>query len=91
MDDQQLLQELENLAARLGIAVRYDEGDFKGGLCRIKSDRIIIIQKRLTVEGKVSALARELGTLDLSSIYILPKLRERIYNEAIDSERKATL
>ena len=91
MDDQKLLQELENLSARLGIAVRYDEGDFKSGMCRIKSERIIIIQKKLTVERKVSALARELSTLDLNSLYILPKLRERIYNEADAYEKNATV
>ncbi|KPK91981.1 hypothetical protein AMJ80_06965 [bacterium SM23_31] len=91
MDAQQLLQELENLAARLDIAVRYDDGDFKGGMCRIKSDRIIIINKKLTNEGKIAVLARELGTLDLSTIYILPKLRERIYKEAIASEGKTTV
>jgi len=81
MDNQQILQELEQLAARLNITVRYEEGDFNGGLCRIKSDQIIIINKKFPVEKRIAVLSRELSTLNLNVIYILPQLRELIFGE----------
>ena len=82
MEPQQLLDELENVATRLDIAVRYEEGDFNGGLCRVKSDNLIIINKNHSIDKKITTLARELSAMDLSTIYILPRLRERIYNES---------
>jgi hypothetical protein len=81
MDNQQILQELEQLAARLNITVRYEEGDFNGGLCRIKSDQVIIINKKFPVEKRIAVLSRELSTLNLNVIYILPQLRELIFGE----------
>jgi hypothetical protein len=81
MDNQQILQELEQLAARLNITVRYEEGDFNGGLCRIKSDQVIIINKKFPVEKRIAVLSRELSTLNLNIIYILPQLRELIFGE----------
>ena len=81
MNNQQILQELEQLAARLNITVRYEEGDFNGGLCRIKSDQVIIINKKFPVEKRIAVLSRELSTLNLNVIYILPQLRELIFGE----------
>ncbi|GAG18134.1 unnamed protein product, partial [marine sediment metagenome] len=77
-----LLQELENLATRLDIAVRYEDGDFNGGLCRIKDEQVIFVNKKLSPEKKVTLLAQELAKLDLNNMYILPNLRDRIYKEA---------
>jgi len=37
MTHEQILNELEHLAYNCGIAVRYEKGDFDGGLLRIKS------------------------------------------------------
>lgn len=82
MENQKLLQELENIATRLDITVRYEEGDFSGGLCRVQSKNILIINKKHSIQKKISTLARELGSVDLSTIYILPQLRERISSEA---------
>lgn len=82
MENQKLLQELENIATRLDITVRYEEGDFSGGLCRVQSENILIINKKHSIQKKISTLARELGSVDLSTIYILPQLRERISSEA---------
>jgi len=82
MENQKLLQELENIAAKLDITVRYEKGDFAGGLCRVKEENVLIINKKHSTEKKVTLLARELSSVDLSEIYILPKLRERISTES---------
>ncbi len=87
MKDEQLLEELEKVATRFDITVRYEDGDFKGGLCRLKNESIIIINKKFLVEQKIAFLARELSTLELDKVYILPKIREHIFeytSEKID-------
>jgi len=82
MDNQILLQELENIATKLDISVRYENGDFAGGLCRVKEENVLIINKKNSLQKKITTLARELSAVDLSTIYILPKLRERISIES---------
>ena len=76
--DAQLLNDLEAIAVQLGIDVRYEKGDFEGGLCRLEENRIIIINRTLSDKHKIRMLARELGTLDLESVYIVPALRQLI-------------
>ena len=82
MKDEQLLEELEKVATRFDISVRYEDGDFKGGLCRLKDENIIIINKKFLIEQKLTFLARELCTLELDKVYILPKIREYIFEYA---------
>ena len=82
MNDEEILQELEKIAERLEVAIRYENGDFKGGLCRIKENSCIIIQKRIPVERKIFFLARELSKFDLSAMYIIPQLRDLLQKEA---------
>lgn len=82
MENQILLQELENIATKLDITVRYENGDFAGGLCRVKEENVFIINKKNSLQKKITILARELSGVDLSAIYILPKLRERISIES---------
>ena len=65
------------------VTSQHEKGDFEGGLCRIENDHVIIINKALSNQAKIRVLARELGTLDLESIYIVPALR-RIIDENLD-------
>ncbi|MFC1564131.1 hypothetical protein ACFL6G_04300 [candidate division KSB1 bacterium] len=78
MENTLLLQELENLAAKLDITVRYEDGDFRTGICRVKDEQLLLVNKKLSNEQKILQIAKELGKIDLSNIYILPQLRERI-------------
>ncbi len=48
MENQELLPELESIASQLGIKLRYEKGDFEGGYCVLKSERIIVINKKLS-------------------------------------------
>jgi hypothetical protein len=81
MNDEDILQELEGLLAKLSIEVRYEKGDFLGGLCRYGDKEQMIINKELTINQKINVLANELRAKpDLESLYIVPALREVIKN-----------
>ena len=75
MKNEKLIIELENLAEKLGLEVRYEKGDFQGDLVIIKEDGKIIVQKNASLERKVAVLARGLARMDLGNIYLLPELR----------------
>ena len=83
MDDNATLMMLEELADRLGIPVRYDkikpdedEAIISGGLCRVKGERLIIINSNTPTTGKIQVLVDALKHFDLDGIYILPALRD---------------
>ena len=76
MKAEKLLLELENLAEKLGLDVRYEHGDFQGDLCIVKEDGQIIIQKKANLERRIAVLSRGLGRMDLGNIYVLPELRK---------------
>lgn len=79
-----LLQGLEGAAARLGVAVRYEEfrpDDFptRSGSCLLHGQRLIIIDKSLPVRDRIQVLAQELGHFDLEQLYLVPEVRELLH------------
>lgn len=73
-----ILQDLKQIASQMGAKVRFERGDFKGGYCIIREDKIIVINKLSTFQKKVYILASALKELGLDEIYITPKIRELI-------------
>jgi hypothetical protein len=76
-----LLNQLEDLADRLGIKVRYEnlnleESTGVGGLCRLKGDYLLIIQAQASAKEKMQVLIEALKRFPLGDLYIKPVLRE---------------
>jgi len=78
MNDGIILQELENICCKLGLNLRYEVGDFIGGLCRIDEEKLIIINKKLPINRKIKLIAQEISTLNFEDIFILPAVKEII-------------
>lgn len=71
-----LLQELETLAAQLGVEVRYEDLESPGGLCRYGGKCCLIASRHLPLAGRIRLLSRELGRLPLEEIFLRPSVRE---------------
>jgi hypothetical protein len=82
MTEEEVLEALESLARQLGIDVRHEKGDFKGGFCSYKNQHLIILQKNEDVYKKIQTLVRELHRFDLEQIYVLPAIRELLETES---------
>jgi hypothetical protein len=79
MTREQKLKELEELAIRIGIEIRYEKmGTISGGLCRIRDGEVILINKHLSTASKNELLAKELMLEKdkLEKLFILPEIRE---------------
>jgi hypothetical protein len=81
----QLVSALEAVAARLGVAVRYEVMDRAlsprqpgGGLCRLRGQPIILLDLELSPRERIAILAQALGTFDLDRIYLPPLVRATI-------------
>ncbi len=82
MTPTEILAELEKLANRLGVIVRFDSFDAKsaakGGLCRVHGSSFVVIDAGLPVMDKIGILSEALSTFDLEAIYLPPVLRTRL-------------
>jgi len=87
MLNDQILNELEQLASNCGIAIRYEKGDFDGGYCVLKAERLIVINKRLAPVRRASVLARGLAEVGIDEIYLKPAIREYIEDELARAEK----
>ena len=81
MTNEQILNELEHLASNCGITVRYEKGDFDGGFCVLKKERLIIINKRFAQARRASVLAQGLAEVGIDEMYLKPAVREYIEDE----------
>jgi len=73
-----VLLDLKSLADQMGIKVRFERGDFSGGYCLLKENKIIVINKLASLQRKVVTLSKALKEIEMDEIYLTPKLREVI-------------
>jgi hypothetical protein len=81
MTQEQILKELESLADSSGITVRYEKGDFEGGFCVLKAERLIVVNKKLAASKKASVLAQGVAEIGIENRYLKPAIREFIEEE----------
>ena len=89
MKDAELLEQLEEIVRQLGIELVWDDGEFRGGICRVEGRQLFLMNRILPSSQKVEILCCELSSLDLSQIFILPRVRQRI-EQARKPTRPAT-
>lgn len=88
MTHEQILSELEQLANHCGISIRYEKGDFDGGYCVLKEERLVVINKRLSPGRRASVLAQGLAEVGVDEIYLKPVIREYIEDELAKAARQ---
>jgi hypothetical protein len=90
MKSEQLTEILEAAAQQLGVKVRYENlissgPTGGGGLCKVKGDWCVIIDKKTAPSERASILSDALATMDTDGIFLPPKVRELL------AQRRATL
>lgn len=89
MKETEILSALEELVPQLGMELRYEKGDFHGGMCRVGDRRLILINSRLQPSQKIQILVSELARCNLSNVYIVPAVRELIEQAQRQGEMEA--
>ncbi len=81
-----LLERMEQAATDLGLEVRYEnisKPGYAGGLCRVKDQWVVILNKGAPSDEKVEVLASSLATRDTEGVFLPPDVRE-----LVDKHRK---
>ena len=81
MTVEETLSELEIVAHDMGVHIRYEKGDFDGGYCVLKAERLIVINKRLAPARRAPVLAQGLAEVGIDEMYLKPVIREYIEDE----------
>ncbi len=76
----QFLTKLEDMIAESDYTLRYEKGNFKSGFCVLKDQKIMIINKFFTTEGKINALLEILKSVKLDPARFTDK-SQKLYEE----------
>jgi hypothetical protein len=94
LDDGVLLNQLEELAGKVGIEIRYgnipgEDAHRTGGLCRVKGKYILIIHSRLTVKEKIGVIIKTMKGFEMGDVYVITIIRELLdkSGESIEGEK----
>lgn len=55
---------LEKTVKELGFGLRYEKGNFLGGECRLREDKVVVVNKFLPLEGKIYTLAQVISRVN---------------------------
>ncbi|HPD33681.1 MAG TPA: hypothetical protein P5545_07055 [Bacteroidota bacterium] len=83
MKPQKLYDELSEIAMSLGYKIRKDTGNFKSNNCILKDEKIIILNKYVSIEGHNSTLAKAIYDANYEDIFLKPVIRDYIDQIAI--------
>lgn len=82
------LTKLEDMIAESDYALRYEKGHFKSGYCLLKDQKIIIINKFYTTEGKINALLDILRNVELDMTRFSEK-SQKLHEELTQQSKAA--
>jgi hypothetical protein len=89
MTNEELFEELKSVASELGIRVRFETGDFDGGYCLLREEKMLVLNRRSTVPKKIRTLALGLTDYGLNGLFVKPNVREAIEDELAKAMREA--
>ncbi|HNP95553.1 MAG TPA: hypothetical protein PKJ63_07980 [Cyclobacteriaceae bacterium] len=81
----QFLSRLEDLVAESDYILRYEKGNFKSGYCLLREQKIMIINKFYTTEGKINTLLDILKLVTLDTTRFSEKSK-KLYEELSQTE-----
>jgi hypothetical protein len=74
------LSKIEDLYSETDYNLRYERGQFKSGYCILKSQKIAIVNKYYSLEGKINSLIEMLKEMEVDINKLSPK-NQKLYTE----------
>jgi hypothetical protein len=83
------LNKLEKILSDAEYVVRYERGNFQSGYCILEERRVIVLNKFLNVEGRISTLIDLIPQLNLN-FDLLTHESQKIYEEVMKKSSAET-
>lgn len=71
-----VVRALEEAARQLGLEVRWEKGNFRGGRCVLDGREMVMLNKNHPPEVHLAVLAESLHGLPIETVYLRPAVRE---------------
>ena len=81
------LNKLEDVFSESEYILRYEKGNFKSGYCLLQNNKVAIINKYYTTEGKINCLVDILKGINLNPEQLSEKNRKFLL-ELLETEHK---
>lgn len=81
------LLKIEDMIAESDYILRYEKGNFKSGYCLLREQKIMIVNKFYTTEGKINALLEILKNSELDTSRFSEKSKS-LHEELVQAEVK---
>ena len=82
MKPEQIIESLEQVATQVGVKVRYEvmtgESAGAGGLCKIRGEWTVIIDRKAALSDRAAMLVDALAGFDVDAIFLPPEIREAL-------------
>ena len=63
----QYLHKLEDLMAETDFALRYERGNFKSGYCILNTEKVAVVNKYFSREGKINCLVDIIKSIEIDT------------------------
>lgn len=80
--NQSSLNKLEKILDEAGYVVRFERGSFQSGYCILEDKKVVVLNKFLTPEGKISTLMDIIPAVNLN-YDLLTQESQKIYDEML--------
>ncbi|MEZ4701850.1 MAG: hypothetical protein R2834_16045 [Rhodothermales bacterium] len=84
MKPDKIVKELEEVAQQLGLQVRRERGNFRGGRCTVSGQETIVLNRHHLPDVHVVVLAESLRESPLEAVFMKPAVRKAL-EEAWDA------
>ena len=74
----QIVKELETAVEQLGLRVRREKGNFRGGYCVRNEEEFLMLNRVHPPEVQLVVLADALKTMEVDSVYLRPVVRQAL-------------
>ena len=74
------LHKLEDFMAETNYTLRYEKGNFKSGYCILNSDKVAVINKYFSKEGKINCLVDIIKEIEVDQDKLSDK-NKQLYHE----------
>jgi hypothetical protein len=84
---QTTLDKIERVLDEARYIVRYERGNFQSGYCILEQRKVVVLNKFLPLEGRISTLVDIIPQLRIVPEILTPEVR-RIYEEVLAAARQ---
>ena len=88
--NQGTLKKLEDILGQANYVVRYERGTFQSGWCLLEERRVVVLNKFIQMEGRITTLIEIIPQLDIN-YDLLTHESQKLYDEVISENNKPLL